>query len=262
MPILQVCHDNKIASTKWVHHVLRPNNAYHQRNVERIFFIQGNFYHGLRPDALYSKYVQHKTFAQILGSNELASQILMNDTELYLARGHLAAKADYVFAAQQLATFYYINAAPQWQSFNNGNWLKIEIGVKKIIEKHNIDTDVYTGTHGVFTYPDVNGKMQEIYLAYDNRTGWTNRIPVPRFYYKILIAESINAGIVFIGVNNPYITNEKEYILCPDIGDMVNYIDWNRKNVTAGYSYACTVPEFIKVVKDLPPLPKVTKLLV
>lgn len=90
--------------------MLKPNNAYHQRNVERIFFIQGPFYRGLRPDSLYSKFVQRKTIAQILGSEDLASQIIQDDSELYMARGHLAAKADYVFAPQQLATFYYINA--------------------------------------------------------------------------------------------------------------------------------------------------------
>lgn len=244
--------------------MLKPNNAYHQRNVERIFFIQGDFYHGLRPDTLYSKFVQRKTIARILGSEDLASEIILDDSELYLARGHLAAKADYVFASQQLATFYYINAAPQWQSFNNGNWLKIEIGVKKFIEKRNIDTDVYTGTHEVFSYPDIHGKYQEIYLAYNNRTEATNRIPVPRYFYKVLIAESINAGIVFIGVNNPYVSNEfieKAYILCSDVGDKVKYIDWNRRNVTAGYSYACSVADFVKVVKHLPPLPKITKLL-
>lgn len=135
--------------------------------------------------------------------------------------------------------------------------------MKKFIEKRNIDTDVYTGTHEVFTFPDIHGKYQEIYLAHTNNSK-TNRIPVPRYYYKVLIAESINAGIALIGVNNPYVSDEfieKEYILCPDIGDKVKYIDWNRTNVTAGYSYACSVADFVKVVKHLPPLPKVTKLL-
>lgn len=160
-----------------------------------------------------------------------------------------------------MATFYFLNAAPQWQSFNNGNWLKIEIGIKKFIEKRNIDTEVYTGTHSVFTYPDINGTRQEIWLALNNRG---NRIPVPRFYFKILIAESINAGIVLIGVNDPYAIEEsieKDYILCPDVGEKITYIDWNRKNITAGYSYACSVNDFVKAVKYAPPLPKVKKLL-
>lgn len=67
--------------------------------------------------------MQRRTIGRILGSDKLASDIISNTTELYLARGHLTAKADYVFAALQMTTFYYINVAPQWQSFNNGNLL-------------------------------------------------------------------------------------------------------------------------------------------
>lgn len=260
---MEICHDNRIGSTVWAHHQLKPNNAYHQRNVERIFFIKGNFYPGLNPGSLYSKFIQRKTIGRILGSDKLASEIISNTTELYLARGHLAAKADYVFAAQQLATFYYINAAPQWQSFNNGNWLKVEIGIKKFIAKRNIDTDVYTGTYGICTLPDINNKTRPIFLAMDWRSG-ANRIPVPRLYYKVIIAESIDAGIVLVGVNNPYVSIEsiEQYVLCPDISDKVNYIEWDRKNITAGYSYACRVEDFTKIVTSLPQLPNVTNLLI
>lgn len=143
--------------------------------------------------------------------------------------------------------------------------MEIEIGAKRIVEKRNIDAEVYTGTHGVFAYPDVNGEYRDIYLAYNSKNVKANRIPVPRFYYKVLIAESINAGIVFIGINNPYATIESienEHIICPDVGDKVDYVDWNRKNITAGYSYACHVNDFVKVVKDLPSFPKVKNLLI
>lgn len=120
VPIYEICHDNRTGSTKWSHHQLKANNARHQRSVPRILFIQDGFYPGLKVDALYSKYVQRKTFGRILGSDKLAEKYLSNTTDLYLARGHLAAKADFVFGAHQLGTMYYVNAAPQWQSFNNG----------------------------------------------------------------------------------------------------------------------------------------------
>ena len=44
----------------------------------------------------------------------------------FLARGHLAAKSDFVFATAQRATFFFTNAAPQWQPFNAGNWNFLE----------------------------------------------------------------------------------------------------------------------------------------
>lgn len=263
VPVLEVCHDDKIGSTKWVHHELKPNNANHQRSVPRIWFIKGDFYHGIHPEVLYLKVSQRKTLGKVLKSQKMADElIILENSDLYLARGHLAAKADYVFASHQLATFYYINVAPQWQSFNNGNWLAIEISVKKFIEKRNIDADIYTGTHDVVSYTDVNGTSQEFYLAlnYTNQ----HRIPVPKYYYKIIIARSISAGIVFIGVNNPYATEEqiqKDHIICTDISDKVNYINWQRHNITAGYSYACSVDEFLRAVKSSPELPTIKKLL-
>lgn len=87
---------------------------------------------------------------------------------------------------------------------------------------------------------------------------------MPRLYYKVIIAESIDAGIVLIGVNNPYVSINSidEYILCPDISDKINYIGWDRKNITAGYSYACSVSDFVKKVTSLPQLPIVNNLLI
>lgn len=42
--------------------------------------------------------------------------------QAYFAKGHLAPDADFVLEAEQDATYYYVNAAPQWQAVNNGNW--------------------------------------------------------------------------------------------------------------------------------------------
>lgn len=248
----------------WSHHQLTPKNQHFQRSVERVQFLKGNFYKGISPNSLYSKFVQRKTIGMILGSQKIADKIISNNSDLFLARGHMAAKTDFILGAHQLLTFYFINVAPQWQTFNDGNWQKIEIGVKKYVAKRNIDADLYTGTYGIFTYPDVHGKEQEIYLAWDKKAG-AHRIPVPRFYYKVVIAEEIQAGIVFIGVNHPYVSLdqiESDYILCPDVSDKVKYIDWDRTNITLGYSYACNVKDFTKAIADLPTLPKVTKLLV
>lgn len=167
-----------------------------------------------------------------------------------------------VFGSNQVATFYYINAAPQWQTFNNGNWVQVEVDLKKFIAKRNIDTEVYTGTHDILSYPDINGKYQKIYLATSNMT--KPMLPVPKLYYKVVVAKSINAGIVLIGVNDPHASMERiksEYIICRDISDKIQYIKWERDNILAGYSYACSIKDFSAVVKDLPDFPEVTELL-
>ena len=37
----------------------------------------------------------------------------------YFARGHLSPDADFIDGAEQDATYYFFNVAPQFQSFNN-----------------------------------------------------------------------------------------------------------------------------------------------
>lgn len=53
---------------------------------------------------------------------ELATTTINSKKQLYLAKGHMSPDADFVTEAEQDATYYYINALPQWQAFNNGNW--------------------------------------------------------------------------------------------------------------------------------------------
>ena len=47
---------------------------------------------------------------------------------------------------------------------------------------------------------DVDGEMVDIFL-YDG-----DRLPVPRYYWKILFDPLAGAGVAVIGVNNPHLT--------------------------------------------------------
>merc|ERR1712080_466930 len=74
----------------------------------------------------------------------------------YFAKGHLSPDAAFVYNIEQDATYYYINVAPQFQSFNNGNWKALEGGVRDLGAKLGRDLVVTTGTHEVLEYPDKN----------------------------------------------------------------------------------------------------------
>ena len=65
----------------------------------------------------------------------------------FFNHGHLAAKCDYEFGAQQRSTFWLTNAPPQWYSFNSGNWNNVESAVRKYAATNKKDLVVYTGTH-------------------------------------------------------------------------------------------------------------------
>ncbi|EDW70793.2 uncharacterized protein Dvir_GJ13976 [Drosophila virilis] len=246
-----VCHNELEEVTRYVHHVLTPSSAQYQRSVSRPSFITGDFYGGKDVNGKYTQVQQNITISEILGMD--ASPYFNVSGNVYLARGHLSAKTDYIFGAAQQASFFFVNAAPQWQTFNAGNWERIEDSVRKFVADENITVDCYTGTWGVSTLPDAEGVPHELYLDFDvNNNGL---IPVPALYFRVIIDRDSRKGIVLLGVNNPHISLQEiqeEYIICPDIGDQISWISWTKEDLKKGYSYACTVEDFIEVVKDLP----------
>lgn len=253
--IMDVCHDEATASNLYVHFEQKPRNEGFQRAFPRPGWLLGGFFPGIGVDQAYSRNQQRDTIAQILGSTELAEQIIHPTNNFFLARGHLAARVDVIFGIQQRATFYFINAAPQFQTFNAGNWETVESNVRRWVDNQNIDIEIYTGTHGIVTFPDINGVQQEIFLNFD--ANGNGRIPVPKIYYKVLYEPSTASGIVLIGVNNPFATIEeiqRDYIFCEDISDRIDWINWQRDDIVLGYSYACSVGEFSQVVGHLPNL--------
>lgn len=69
-----------------------------------------------------------------------------------------------------------MNAAPQWQDFNAGNWVGIEDNTRTYVEDHGNDLMVYSGTNGILELDDTNDNPVEIWLYLD-ASG--DRLPVP-----------------------------------------------------------------------------------
>ena len=78
----------------------------------------------------------------------------------------------------QKASYHYVNAQAQWQTFNGENWFYLEDGLREFVTKKGKDFLVYTGTHGVCELDDVNGNKREIYLNLERPD--LARLPVPR----------------------------------------------------------------------------------
>lgn len=136
----------------------------------------------------------------------------------------------------------------KFQRFNGLNWEAVEDSSRKLAANRNIVLDVYTGTFGTLSLNDYYKNPKDIYL-YVN--GLDRRIPIPRLYYKVLINKADGTGIVLIGVNNPHLTLDeikKDFIICTDVSDMISYVNWKKDDISRGYSYACDVNEFLKIV--------------
>jgi len=252
-----VCHDLEQSNTFWSRHTL-----FHQVAARD----HGNDSPPFSPDDFFDYDVQHfytmdqqrETIAELVGSQELADQYVQDfNSRLFMARGHLAPNADFIFYSWMDATYHFINTAPQWMSFNGGNWMYLEDGLRDFAVERGLDLVVYTGTHGLCQLEDVNGDLVDIHL-YNG-----NMLPVPRYYWKIVYDPLAGAGVAVIGVNNPHLSSfPPEYLICPPLTDhplMENI--YHPEDLFKGYTWACRVEDLASAVPECPHLPEMELLL-
>lgn len=253
LDIIDVCYNTALETTLYTHHIQMPQNIGFQRSVPRPHFIRGQFFKKTpQINKLFNKNKQKTIFEQTLGHNNISKYLSEDKKSLFLVRGHLTPKVDFLFGSQQRATFWLINAAPQWQSFNSGNWERIEHGVRQLIADRNIIANIYTGTYGILAFNDVAGESSPIFLSHDQHNN--SVVPVPKLFYKIVLNLNLTSGVALIGVNNPFATSdeiEKDYVVCDDVADRLLWFKWDRKNIVKGYTYACEVDQFLQVIDHL-----------
>lgn len=259
--LITICMCKLTDRTYWSHNILTKANIGSQNGVPRPSFIMGrDHFTSKGVNGLYSRNNQIEKLTEILGS-QISANVLISERQS-LNRGHLTPKADMIMGTFQRATFYFINVQPQWSTFNSGNWAKIEEAVRRMVADRNLVVDVYTGTHGIVSYKNVNGDRKEFYLNYDENGN--GLIPVPKIFYKLIVDKKSGKGVVLIGVNNPYVTLmeiKRDYIFCDDVSNRIKWVYNIQERIPDGYYYACNVSEFSKAVETLPQL-NVTGLLI
>ena len=250
LKVFSVCHDPRLEQNYYTEYQLTPASDGQETSVTRPGWREGDFYPGKNVDNLHTRVNQRNTIATILSSTSAAARYIEEpNSNVFLARGHMAAMTDFISANEQRATFFFINTAPQWQTFNSQNWFFVEISSRRLAADRNIFLDVYTGTFGITQLRDDHGTNHQIFLHFPNR-----QIPVPMLYYKILVNRADQSGVVLLGVNNPHLTlNEilADYVICNDVSDRISYVNWQRHDLRRGYSYACEVNDFLRRVPHI-----------
>ncbi|KAJ8934970.1 hypothetical protein NQ318_017677, partial [Aromia moschata] len=121
--LLHICFDNKTHVTLYSHLQQKPSIRGRQSGFPRPSWINDDFYNFGRDTSnknanglLYNN-IQIATISQLIGYNSTTSNPYINNTaNLYLARGHLVAKADFAYGAEQRATFSMVSATQTRQS--------------------------------------------------------------------------------------------------------------------------------------------------
>ena len=183
---------------------------------------------------------------------------------LYLSKGHLSPDADFIWKEWQDASYYYFNAAPQWQSINNGNWKAIEETVRKYAYHNRVSLNVFTGTQGQLSVGKLKVPLSLVPNINDDNEKSIDLIPIPLHFWKLVYDYKQNAGIIFVSVNDPHFhldKNELESVsphyksLCPkDDPRLCEHKGWNIHNINSkkGYVYCCSVGGFNEVLSWIP----------
>ncbi|XP_030758976.1 uncharacterized protein LOC115884513 [Sitophilus oryzae] len=252
---ITVCFDNNNLTPIYSYYNITKTIGYRDGKVPRVSFEENGFYTiSTSLDRLYERNAEIKTINTLLSLNINSEKYIKRNGDLFINRGHLAAKGDFVYSFQQLATFQYVNSAPQWASFNGGNWNEVEINIRDYAMSKDVNLEIYTGVYGISTLPnEKNNAPTNLYLFTDNNK---NLIPVPLLFWKVAYNRKVKQGVVIVGINNPYITNISEHIICEDIWNKIQWFNSKlskyRQNVNFGYTYACSVPDFRTVIKECP----------
>ncbi|XP_076252979.1 salivary endonuclease-like [Rhynchophorus ferrugineus] len=243
---MMICFDreNQMAHYSFINQTASINQ---RTNAYRPLWTQGsNIYDIDSVTDLYTRKNQRKTVNALVNLEANSAKYINND---YLSRGHLTAKADMFYSAQQNATFFMGNVAPQWQTLNGGNWNNIEIAVRDYGEQNRVNLMVWTGVHGIATLSHTETKDQvDLYLYVDELTN-KKAIPVPAIFWKIVYNPNSQEGIALIGFNNPYTDPDP---ICSDVSRNITWLKLNKNTTSAGYCYVCTVDSFRNKVKNVP----------
>ncbi|XP_050726227.1 uncharacterized protein LOC127003499 [Eriocheir sinensis] len=200
----------------------------------------------------YSKRMQKSLAQELLKT----TQHLTTQGQEYFAKGHLAPDADFVLEAEQDATYYYVNVAPQWQAVNNGNWKSLEATVRRFGERRQATLEVYTGTHGILELPDYRNRLTKLYLG---QSFGKKVVPVPALFWKVIYDPHVHNALAFVVVND--IRKSDLWNLghppCPDLCSRVPWVDWNTSDVTDGLTFCCSVDALRATIPQVPALGRV-----
>ncbi|XP_072945606.1 hemicentin-2-like [Epargyreus clarus] len=139
----------------------------------------------------------------------------------------------------QKSTYFNLNVLPQWNFCGNfHNWNEVEKRVRDLAKSIKYELQVYTGPH----------KSQRDSWLYESHG---KHINAPMYFWKVVEITNLKEAIAIITVNVPNLTpsDAGSYVFCNDICDRTDWMankEWH--NVEHGYTFCCSVWEFIKKV--------------
>lgn len=102
----EICFDERLERTHYVTHMFSPANVAFQSSYPRPSWSWSGYFNGKNVDNLYTRNVQRNTLAGILGSAAKADEYIHPTNDWFLARGHIAAKTDFIYGNEHNPTHW------------------------------------------------------------------------------------------------------------------------------------------------------------
>ncbi|XP_035911335.1 uncharacterized protein LOC118511861 [Anopheles stephensi] len=241
--LFQVCYNATKSSTIYSEHqILGKAISHAQINNNRPAFKLGGITSSVRLASVYTQRHQQERFTTLLGSSAQAAKYINSSS--YLAKGHLTPDGDAVLDSWAGSTYFFINAAPEWQVVNGGNWLRVENAARKVASQLDDTVHVYSGVYDILRLPDKNGNPVSVSLGDDGT------VEVPKWLWKVVVHQQSGKGIALISLNNPFATVPET--LCEDICSRYGWHQKEFQDLRKGYTHCCSVPAAQKAIKLIP----------
>ncbi|KAL3278834.1 hypothetical protein HHI36_016354 [Cryptolaemus montrouzieri] len=249
LTLIEVCYNGRRGTALYSNHQLIGKEiAYSSKSSYRPSFSTAQLAPGVAANLAFKQVYEKSNFNRLLGSAKLAEKYI--NSKSFLARGHLSPDADFLFASWQIATFFYVNVAPQWQAINNGNWKRLESLSRNTAKSYNDTLEVYTGIHEVLQLMNAEDIETDMYMTSDGK------LPIPKFIWKILYLQTSKKAISFISLNNPFASSlDNSDMLCKNVCNRYGWDNPAWTNGSKGFVYCCDARDLLKVV---PTGPKIT----
>lgn len=127
-----------------------------------------------------------------------------------------------------------------------GNWLQVERLSRILAQKAQSELTIYTGVYDILTLPSERTGRRTVFLEE------SERFPVPKWFWKILVNESSDAAIVLMTLNNPHAKLAEAQGFCNNICSSVGLISAGLKRLNKGFTYCCELNDFRKTVSFVP----------
>ncbi|NP_001155087.1 endonuclease-like venom protein precursor [Nasonia vitripennis] len=253
LKLMDIDYDNLATSTTYVKSMISKWIAGSQKTPKNRRFDQTYCCGTLTIDMdnAYNIDTQYNSFKnQMTCTGDENCKFFDKSTGIFFNRGHLTPKSTFVYTAAGVATFRYVNTAPQYKPVNDGNWARMEEHIVELAANLKKDLVTITGVLSILQLIDTadSNIVKFIHLY---KTDELRAMQVPLYFYKLVHDPLSNRGIVYVTVNNPFINYEEvsDYHICAEPmfqipGGRVP-AKWKPKSVGKGYSYICKVSDFL-----------------